>query len=123
MTEAEAQVAAEFTRHAIRREAWVYAMRKPGKVAPADSTSRPQLAWLWYFAYQAVLRQPDARSFAYAGATFGIVLAAGVPHVYDWDTRELLVRPPNSFEVLDELLDANPCTAPHGGAALPKDPT
>lgn len=113
----------EFTRSAISRETWFYAMRKPGKVPPADSPSRPQLAWLWRAAHLVTLRRPHARTFTYAGAKFGIVSVSGQPHVFDWGTRELLVRPPNSFQALDDLLEANPCTAMPGKTSHPKDPT
>lgn len=88
----------------IRREAWHYASKKPGKVPPADSPSRLHLARLWHAAYRATLKRPRLRSFAHAGGRFGIVYLHEKLCVFDWASRALLVRHPGKMETLVELL-------------------
>lgn len=55
------------TLEAIRREAWDYSTRKPGKVPPADSPSRPHLARLWRLAYLATIKRRNVKTLRYAG--------------------------------------------------------
>ena len=88
----------------IRREAWHYASRKPGKVPPADSPSRPHLAKLWHLAFRATQRRRRLRTFKHAGWRFGIAFVQNQLCVFDWETQELLVRHPGSMESLAEVL-------------------
>ena len=95
----------------IRREAWDYALKKPGKVPPADSPSRPHLAKLWDRANRATLKRRHLRTFTHAGWRFGVVFLDEKLCVFDWGTRQLLVRHPGSMDALAELLrscDAGP---------------
>lgn len=88
----------------LRRESWDYTIRKPGKVPPADSPSRPALAALWKAAHRAVARRRNLRTFSYSGHRFGIVFLGNQLCVLDWSTCMLLVRPPISMASLREVL-------------------
>ena len=88
----------------IRREAWEYAARKPGKLPPADSPSRPHLARLWRLAHVATTKRQNAKTFSYAGLRFGVVYWDSSLCVFDMGTREILVRQPTSMGSLMEVL-------------------
>lgn len=88
----------------LRRESWGYTSRKPGKVPPADSPSRPALAALWKAAHRAVTRRRNLRTFTYSGHRFGIVFLGNQLCVLDWGTCIVLVRPPISMASLSEVL-------------------
>ena len=90
---------------AIRREAWDYAARRPGKVPPADSPSRPHLLNLWHAAYQAVLKKRTLKTFTYVGYKFGVVYWDRSLCVLDLRTCNVLVRAPASLTYLLSLLD------------------
>lgn len=89
---------------ALRRELWLYTSRKPGKVPPADSPSRPALAALWSAAHQAATKRENLRTFGYCGHRFGIVYLNDSLCVIDWITRRILVRSPSSMAALGEVL-------------------
>ena len=89
----------------IRREAWDYAARRPGKVPPADSPSRPHLLNLWHAAYQATLKRPNLKTFTYLGYKFGVVYWDRSLCVLDLGTCNVLVRAPASLTYLLSLLD------------------
>lgn len=95
---------ANATLQAIRREAWIYSNRKPGRVPPADSPNRPALAWLWRAAYLATTKRRRVRTFAYHGLKFGVVYVGDQLCVMDWGTRHILVRPPTSTAALGVVL-------------------
>ena len=78
----------------LRHESWAYSNRKPGKVPPADSPSRPALAALWKAAHSACAKRK--RTFIFGDAKFGIVYLDDLLYVMDWVTRQLLVRPPTT---------------------------
>ena len=88
----------------IRRESWHYTCRKPGRVPAADSPNRPALAWLWLAGYLAVLRRGNVRAFRCAGAKFGVVFLGARLCVFDWATRNMLVRSPTSHAALSEVI-------------------
>lgn len=88
----------------IRREAWNYAVRKPGKVPPADSPSRPHLARLWRLAHVATTKRPKAKTVSYIGLRFGLVYWDSSLCVFDMATREILVRQPTSMLSLMDVL-------------------
>ena len=90
---------------AIRREAWDYTARKPGKVPPADSPSRPHLARLWHLAYVATTKRRNAKTVSYAGLRFGVVYWDRSLCVLDLGTCNVLVRAPASLPYLLSLLD------------------
>ena len=92
-------------RTAIRREHGLYTTRKPGKVPPADSPTRPALARLWRAAHVATTKRPKARTFTHAGRRFGVVYAGDRLYVTDWQTRALLVRHPASLLTLQEIIE------------------
>lgn len=88
----------------IRREARDYATRKPGKVPPADSPSRPHLARLWRRAHMATTKRRNAKTFSYAGLRFGVVYLDRSLCVFDMGTREILVRHPTALLSLMDVL-------------------
>lgn len=88
----------------IRREAWDYATRKPGKVPPADSPSRPHLARLWRLAYVATTKRRNVKTLSYAGLRFGVVFWDDSLCVFDLGTRNILVRQPTSMLSLMDVL-------------------
>ena len=88
---------------AIRQEAWDYATRKPGKVPPADSPSRPHLLRLWHAAHQAASKRRNLKTFTYAGWRFGVIYWDRSLCVLDLRTRNVLVRHPASLSYLTEL--------------------
>lgn len=90
------------TLKAIRREAWDYATRKPGKVPPADSPTRPNLARLWLVAYRHSCKR-TVRTFTHHGYKYGIVYVGGSLCVMDWTWRRLLVKPPTSMTALHTI--------------------
>lgn len=91
----------------LRRESWGYSNRKPGKVPPADSPSRPTLAALWMAAHSAASKRKNLRTFSYSGHKFGIVFLDDLLCVVDWGTRRMLVRPPTSFAALYNVLNSS----------------
>ena len=92
------------TLEAVRREARDYATRKPGKVPPADSPSRPHLARLWRLAHVATTKRRNAKTFSYAGLRFGVVYLDRSLCVFDMGTREILVRQPTALLSLMDVL-------------------
>lgn len=92
------------TREAISRETRDYAARKPGKVPPADSPSRPHLARLWSRAHVATAKRRNVKSISYAGLRFGVVYWDRSLCVFDMGTREILVRQPTAIDSLMNLL-------------------
>ena len=90
---------------AIRREAWDYAARRPGKVPPADSPSRPHLLNLWHAAHLAASKKRTLKTFTYAGFKFGVVYWDRSLCVLDLGTCNVLVRAPASLPYLLSLLD------------------
>ena len=88
----------------LRRESWAYSSRKPGKVPPADSPSRPALAALWSAAHKAATNRRNLRTFGYSGHRFGVVYLGCQLCVMDWGTRSILVRPPTSIAALADVL-------------------
>lgn len=88
----------------IRREAWDYATRKPGKVPPADSPSRPHLARLWHRAHMATTKRRSVKTLSYAGLRFGVVYWDDSLCVFDLGTRNILVRQPTSILSLMDVL-------------------
>lgn len=90
----------------LRRESWDYSNRKPGKVPPADSPSRPALAALWMAAHRASIKRRRLRTFSHAGHKFGIVFLDHLLCVMEWRTRRMLVRPPTSFAALVDVLNS-----------------
>lgn len=88
----------------IRREAWDYATRKPGKVPPADSPSRPHLARLWRLAHMATTKRRNVKTLSYAGLRFGVVYWDRSLCVFDLGTRNILVRQPTSMLSLMDVL-------------------
>lgn len=95
------------TLQVLRRESWDYSCRKPGKVPPADSPTRPALAALWMAAYSASTKRKRLRTFSYAGHRFGIVYLDDLLYVIDWGPRRMLVRPPTSFAALHDVLTSH----------------
>ena len=96
---------ADETLQAIRRESWSYITKKPGRVPPADSRNRPELARLWSTANRLSLRRRNLRTMSYCGHKFGLVyVGATALYVMDWNTRILLVRPPVSMANLAEIV-------------------
>lgn len=91
---------------ALRRESWDYSSRKPGRVPPADSPTRPALASLWMAAHVAATKRRRLRTFKYAGHKFGVVYLDDLLYVMDWGRRRLLVRPPTSFAALHDVLNS-----------------
>lgn len=92
------------TLEAIRGEAWDYATRKPGKVPPADSPSRPHLARLWRLAHMATTKRRNVKTLSYAGLRFGVVYWDRSLCVFDLGTRNILVRQPTSMLSLMDVL-------------------
>lgn len=92
------------TLEAIRREAQDYSTRKPGKVPPADSPSRPHLARLWSVAYLASIKRRGVKTVKYAGLRFGVVYWDRSLCIFDLGTREILVRQPNSILSLMDMV-------------------
>lgn len=93
----------------IRRESWRYTTTKPGKVPPADSRNRPNLARLWQAAARAARQRRNARTFAYAGTRFALVYMGESLCVMELRRRAILVKPPTSQRALAELLGDAPC--------------
>lgn len=89
---------------ALRHESWLYTCRKPGKVPPADSPSRPALAVLWKAAHSAATKRRNLRTFGHCGHRFGVVYFGSQLCVMDWATRAILVRPPTSMAALTDVL-------------------
>lgn len=92
------------TLEAIRREARDYSTRKPGKVPPADSPSRPHLARLWRLAYLATIKRRNVKTLKYAGLRFGVVYWDRSLCVFDLGTRNILVRQPTSILSLMDMV-------------------
>ncbi len=92
---------------ALRREAWDFAIRRPGKVPPANSPSRPQLLRLWHAAYLAASKRRNVKTFTYAGLRFGVIYWDRNLCVLDLRTHNVLVRHPTSLSHLAELLGAD----------------
>lgn len=88
----------------LRHESWLYTSRKPGKVPPADSPSRPALALLWEAAHSATNKRRNLRTFGHCGHRFGVVYLGSHLCVMDWATRAILVRPPTSMAALADVL-------------------
>ena len=100
---------ASMSLQALRRESWDYLCRKPGRVPPADSPTRPALAALWKAAQCATFKRRNLRTFGYAGHRFGVVYIDYQLCVMDWGSRRVLVRPPTSLAALDEILNPSRC--------------
>lgn len=90
---------------AIRREAWLYDGRKPGKVPPADSPNRPELARLWATAYRLSLRPRKVRTFTYHGSKFGVIYIGSALCVMEWGSRAVLVKAPSTMAALAMVLN------------------
>ncbi len=90
---------------AIRRESWSYITNKPGRVPPADSRNRPELARLWVTANRLASTRRNLRTITYCGHKFGLVYVGATSlYVMDWNTRILLVRAPVSMANLAEIV-------------------
>lgn len=88
---------------ALRRESNTYSQAKPGRVPPADSRTRPNLARLWLVAYEHSCKR-RVRTFTHHGFKFGIVYAGESLCVMDWEWRMLLVKPPTSMTALHAIV-------------------
>ena len=90
---------------ALRRESNTYSQTKPGRVPPADSPTRPNLAQLWLVAYRHSCKR-RVRTFTHHGFKFGIVYVGESLCVMDWAWRKLLVKPPTSMATLYTIVGA-----------------
>lgn len=97
---------AQSTLAAIRREWSNYAMKKPGRLPPADSPSRPELARLWAFASSAAMHRPRAPTFDYCGHKFAVVYVAGGLCAMDLANHCVLVKQPSSMMTLHRILNS-----------------
>ncbi|OOV08180.1 hypothetical protein RF819_16945 [Rhodoferax fermentans] len=88
---------------ALRRESNTYSQHKPGRVPPADSPNRPELARLWFAAHQ-LTQKRQLRTFSYCGFRFGVVYVGESLCVLDWALRKVLVKPPGSIATLGTIL-------------------
>lgn len=84
---------------AMRRESNTYTDNKPGRVPPADSPNRPELARLWLAAFR-LSQKRQLRTFTYCGAKFGVVYIGESLCAMDWAWRKVLVKPPASMAAL-----------------------
>jgi hypothetical protein len=89
---------------AIRRELRDYQEKKPGKVPPADSPSRPGLARLWAEAHSRQTKQPNLKTFTYQGSRYGLIYIGTALCVLCLQSRMVLVRPPTSMPDLRGIL-------------------
>ena len=90
---------------ALRRESNTYSQTKPGRVPPADSPTRPNLARLWFMAYRKLNKRP-VRTFTHHGYKFGIVYVGDSLCVMDLAWARLLVKPPTSMTALHAIVGA-----------------
>lgn len=91
---------------ALRHESNAYSQKKPGHVPPADSPTRPNLAWLWLAAYRKLCKRP-ARTFTHHGYKFGVVFVGDDSlYVMDLAMQRLLVKPPASMTALCSIAGA-----------------
>lgn len=90
--------------HAIWRESFDYLNRKPNRIPPADSPTRPQLARLWVVAFKAANKRRKLKTFTYCGCRYGVIYLGYLLCVLDWRTRRVLVRPPLSMTALGEII-------------------
>jgi hypothetical protein len=88
---------------ALRRESNTYSQQKPGRVPPADSPNRPELARLWFAAFL-LSRKRQVRTFTYCGFKFGTIYVGDALWVMDWNWRKVLVKPPASMAALGTIL-------------------
>jgi hypothetical protein len=88
---------------ALRRESVMYSQNKPGRIPPADSPNRPELARLWLAAYRHSCKRP-VRTFTYYGHKFGVVYAGDALCVLDLCWRKLLVKQPTSMAALAAIV-------------------
>jgi hypothetical protein len=88
---------------AMRRESNTYSDNRPGRVPPADSPNRPELARLWLVALR-LSQKRQIRTFTYCSAKFGIVYIGEALCVMDLAWRRVLVKPPTSMAALSTIL-------------------
>jgi len=94
---------------ALRRESNIYSENKPGRVPPADSPNRPELARLWFAAHM-LSSKKRVRTFTYCGFKFGVVHVGDSLCVMDWAQSKVLVKPPSSMAALGSILgDSKVC--------------
>lgn len=84
---------------AMRRESNTYSQARPGRVPPADSRTRPNLARLWLVAYGHSCKR-KVRTFTHHGSKFGIVYVGDSLCVLDFVWQRVLVKPPTSMTAL-----------------------
>jgi hypothetical protein len=89
---------------AIRRELYDYQHKRPGRVPPADSPSRPGLARLWDAAFSQYTKRKNLKTFTYRGHRYGVIFIDHLLCVMDWKTRRVLVKPPSSMAALTGVL-------------------
>jgi hypothetical protein len=89
---------------AIRRELYDYQQKRPGRVPPADSPSRPELARLWAAAFSKYTKRANLKTFSYRGHRYGVVFIDHLLCVMDWKTRRALVKSPVSMTTLADVL-------------------
>lgn len=89
---------------ALWHESNIYSHKKPGRIPPADSPSRPNLARLWAAAFAASNKRRNLKTFTYCGTRYGIVYVDHLLCVLDWRTRRVLVKPPSSPAALAAIL-------------------
>lgn len=61
----------------IAQEAERYTAKKPRRVPPAESPTRPALASLWAAGQAALARRPLARQFVYEGTLYAFIAVGG----------------------------------------------
>ncbi len=88
---------------ALRRESNTYSQKKPGRVPPADSPNRPELARLWLAAYRHSCKC-TVRTFNYCSHKFSVVYVGDALCVMDCEWCTLLVRPPTSMPALAAIV-------------------
>jgi hypothetical protein len=89
---------------AIWRESVDYWQRKPGRIPPADSPNRPNLAGLWLAAFAASIKRRKLKTFTYYGGRYGVVYVGNLLCVLDWRTRNVLVKPPANMAALAAIV-------------------
>lgn len=90
----------------IQRESSDYKGGKRGRIPPADSPTRPQLARLWMAAHTLATNRQKLKTFTHHGHRYGVIYIDSQLCVMDWQTRRVLVKPPTSMTELGSIVGA-----------------
>lgn len=91
------------TANYLRHESIMYSQTKPGRIPPADSPNRPELARLWLAAYRHSCKR-RVHTFTYFGHKFGVAYVGESLCVIDLAWRKVLVKPPTSMTALAAIV-------------------